>query len=519
MQKTDRLIQILPQQRMIRADSGQRLLEVLIRNGIFLRSDCGGKGKCGKCKFHKISDGGHFEEVESCQYGVEEDIIIKIPESSIASSFILDKAPLTFPDSFKKQFDNNVSIKSYGIAVDLGTTTIAVYLCNIVRGEVISSIAVKNPQALHGDDVISRIGLIGQGLENLVRLQELVVKGIEWGVKKLLSSLSDKGISISGMVVVGNPAMIHILAGVNPKSIGMAPYEPVFYDAKSFQSDNLGFNLKMSPVKTLPNVSGFIGGDILAAALAVELDTQPAGTLLVDLGTNGELLLKSHERLYATSCATGPAFEGATLSCGMQATPGAINSITIDNCQKLSEFTMIDPSGKPQLKPSGICGAGVINAVAQFCKKQIITPGGALNSGEKLFTIIPANSKTGQSSIYISQKDVRSVQLGKSALITGIEFLLKNAGLGKPEKIIIAGALGSYLNKSDLIQLGMIPKIHPDKIEAVGNAAGSGAVIALCDKTYIQKAMQMAAKIKIIDLACDIEFQNAFIKNLNFLDN
>jgi uncharacterized 2Fe-2S/4Fe-4S cluster protein (DUF4445 family) len=516
MQDREPLIRILPHGRQIKAGSGQNLLEALIHQSIFLRSDCGGRGTCGKCLVERRRDDGSYETINSCGHAVSEGISIKIPESSMLSSYIMSKAPVVFPPSFQDRFRPGVEEDARGMAVDLGTTTIAVYLCNPARGEIISSLAVKNPQAIYGDDVMSRIGVIGQNSENLGRLQKLVVKSIEWGMKELLRACGNEGIAIARMVVVGNPTMVHILAGVDPQPIGVSPYQPAFYDAATFSSLHLGFEGADFPVRTLPQVSGFIGGDLLAAALAVDLERQPEGTLLVDLGTNGELILKGKDRFYATSCATGPAFEGASLSCGMQALPGAINSVTINNDRTICGFSMIQPSGSTEKKPNGICGAGVINAVAQFCEKQIISPSGVFTKGRKSYVIVPEDSALGQSSISISQKDIRSVQLGKSALITGIEFLLKKAECNRPRKIIIAGAFGSHLQTVDLIGLGIIPKIDPEQIEMAGNAAGSGAVMALCDEEYIHQATRMAAQIEIVDLACNVDFQNIFIHNLNF---
>ncbi|MCK5097190.1 MAG: DUF4445 domain-containing protein, partial [Desulfobacteraceae bacterium] len=339
-------------------------------------------------------------------------------------------------------------------------------------------------QALYGDDVMSRIGAIGQDEKNLEYLQKLVVKAIEWGIKELLVSLDFKEEMVSQMVTVGNPTMIHIFAGVDPKTIGGSPYKPAFYKARNIQSNDLGFKIKDFSIQILPQVSGFIGGDILGAALAVDLENQPEGTLLVDLGTNGELMLKGKDRFFATSCATGPAFEGASLSCGMQAIPGAINKVEIKSQKDLSEYTIINPSNSSSVKPSGICGTGVISAVTQLCQKKIIEPGGAFkkdinllalnkdDSGKIKYDIVPENASQDGSAIFISQKDIRSVQLGKGALITGIEFLLKEAGLEKAEKIIIAGAFGSFLDKEDMMALGMIPTMDLSQIEVAGNSAG-----------------------------------------------
>ena len=521
-------ISILPHGKRIETKPGRNLMEVLMHESIFLRSDCGGKGICGKCRVEMILNNEDHEQINACTYKVSEDIKIEIPESSMLSSHIISKAPVSLPQKFTRRFENVNEKECYGIAVDLGTTTIAIYLCNTARGKILSSLAVKNPQVLYGDDVMSRISAIGKEKKNLGRLQKLVVRAIEWGIKELLISLDFEENIVSKMVVVGNPTIIHILAGVDPKSIGVSPYLPAFYKAKSIQSNNLSFQLEDFPIQLLPQVSGFIGGDILSAAIAVDLDNQPEGTLLIDLGTNGELLLKGEDRLFATSCATGPAFEGASLSCGMQAIPGAINKVQIKNQKSLPEYTFINPLKSSKLRPSWICGTGVISAVAQLCENNILETSGAFKkeinltalkkdtSGKMQYTIVPKKFSQDGSDVFISQKDIRSVQLGKAALIAGIEFLLKKAGLYMPEKIIIAGAFGAFVDKADMMTIGMIPVMDLSRIEVSGNSAGAGAIMVLCDHTFLEKSIQMAEMITAVDLACNQNFQEAFIKNLSF---
>ena len=522
------LIDLLSHGKKIHAKPGKSLMESLIDQNIFLRSDCGGKGTCGKCRVKRELENGGHEIINACTYTISEDIKIEIPETSMLSSHIISKARVSLPKVFTDRFENINDKKCYGIAVDLGTTTIAVYLCNTARGRIISSLSVKNPQVLYGDDVMSRIGAIGLDEKNLGHLQDLAVRPIEWGVKDLLSSLDLDENIISQMVIVGNPTMIHILAGIDPKSIGVSPYQPAFYKAKCIQSMDLGFKLESFPIQTLPQISGFIGGDILSAAIAVDLENKPDGTLLVDLGTNGELMLKANGKFLATSCATGPAFEGASLSCGMQAIPGAINKIQIKAEKDLPEYTFINPLMSSKLKPSGVCGTGVISAVAQLSQKNIIEHGGAfkkdaIHSGLKKdalgkiqFTIVPENLSQDGSEVFISQKDIRSVQLGKAALIAGIEFLLKEAGIDMPVNIIVAGAFGSFLDKKDMMTLGMIPVMNVAKVETAGNLAGVGAVMILCDDIYLQKSIAVAKQIKVIDLACNQDFQETFIKRLSF---
>jgi len=522
-------IQLLPHGRQITARSGRSLMEALVDHSIFLRSDCGGRGNCGKCRVNIVAPDGSRESVTSCTLEITEDLKIEIPESSMLSSHIITKAPLTFPESFNNRKIAPGLDDRYGIAADLGTTTIAIYLCNITSGKILSSLAVKNPQALYGDDVMSRIGAIGQEEGNLQHLQKLVVRAMEWGIKELLGSQDLNREEITQIVTVGNPTMIHILAGVDPQSIGTFPYQPAFNEARSVLATDIGFNLGNISLQFLPQVSGFIGGDILSAALAVDLENQAEGTLLIDLGTNGELMLKGKDKLFATSCATGPAFEGASLSCGMQAIPGAINRVTINNLGDFPDYTIINPKKSAKLKPFGICGTGVISGVAEFCRKQIVDPSGAFTKEDRIiapltkdvkgkphYILAPKESTQDGCPVYISQKDIRSVQLGKGALIAGIEFLLKAAGYEKPAKIIIAGAFGTFIEKEDMITLDMIPDISLDKIEVAGNSAGAGAVMVLCEDIFLKNAIEMASNITTVDLACDQEFQEVFIQKLSF---
>ncbi len=521
-------INILPHDKQIEAKPGKTLMEVLMEKNIFLRADCGGKGRCKKCLVKVFTDKEIFKFKKACSLTITDHITIRIPEKSMLSSHIITKAPVSLPEKFTHRFNNIQNKDRYGIAVDLGTTTIAVYLCNTAKGKILSSLSVKNPQVLYGDDVMSRISAVNQNEKNLEHLQNLVVKAIEWGVKDLCKSLKITKELIEQMVVVGNPAMIHIFAGADPKSIGISPYQPLFYEAKNILSRQLGFKSEDITVQMLPHVSGFIGGDILSAAIAADLESKADGTLLIDLGTNGELLLKANGAFYATSCATGPAFEGASLSCGMQAIPGAVNKIHIKAQTEVPEYTVISSSETSDIKPSGICGTGIISAIAQFCANNIIEPGGAFkkevsipslqkdDSGKIQYNIISWDSSQSGSNIFISQKDIRSVQLGKAALVTGIEFLLREAGIDKPVEIIVAGAFGSYLDKKEMITIGMIPHMNTARIKTAGNLAGVGAVMTLCDTVYLEKAKYLAKQIKVVELACNHDFQAAFVQRLSF---
>ncbi len=517
---SQKTVRLFPHGREITSAPGRRLMESLVDNNIFLRSDCGGKGICGKCLVNVISPEQEAGLKPACTLKVHQEMEIEIPETSMLSSHIISKAPVVLPDFFLASDPEPADPEALGIAVDLGTTTIAVYLLNLGERKILSSLSVKNPQALYGDDVMTRIGGVGNAPENLSRLQGASVRAIEWGVTSLVDSLGLDLDNLLRMAVVGNPTMIHILCGVDPAPIGVSPYQPAFYEARQNSSRALGFDFKAIPVHTLPQVSGFLGGDILAATLACDMENQPVGTLLVDMGTNGELMLRGKDGLFGTSCATGPAFEGASLSSGMQAIPGAIDRVQIDPETGVSTLSVLKKSNGKEVAATGICGSGVISGVAELLRAALMAPNGRLkqvsDSPDRTYVLSQGDPSSGRGHVTITQKDIRAVQLGKAALITGIEFLCQAAGINGPTRILIAGAFGSHLGKADMLTLGMLPPLDPDRVEMVGNAAGTGAIMALCDEKSRQKARELAAQVSVVDLAANMAFQEQFVKSLSF---
>lgn len=503
----------------------------LVDNSIFLRSDCGGKGICGKCTVDILREQHENDRLNSCTFKIDEDISIEIPESSLLSTHIIQKAPATLPASFVNLYKDVSADKpgKFGVAVDLGTTTIALYLCNMTHGEVAGSLSLKNPQALYGDDIMSRIAAVAEKKNNLAYLQKLVVSTIEWGCGKLAAANELSVKQLVKMQVVGNPAMIHFFLGVDPAPIGVAPYASAFTEARCTFCGELGFEHLSLQVNTLPQVSGFIGGDILAAALAADIASLPEGTLIADIGTNGEIVYKSGNGLYATSCATGPAFEGASITCGMQAIPGAIDKVIIGNRYSLPEISVIQRSvGDKSPLPAGLCGSGAVSGVVELYRTGIVEASGAFVKDTGITPLVDrdgigrsyclshSSKEKRRREIGISQTDIRSIQLGKAALITGIESLLKEDGMTLPTRIIVAGAFGSYLDTNDMITLGMLPKVESKIIINGGNLAGAGAVMALCNDLFLQRIEEIASKIKVVDLALNPEFQKIFVKNLSF---
>jgi uncharacterized 2Fe-2S/4Fe-4S cluster protein (DUF4445 family) len=535
----------------IRADAGQTVLEALIGAGIFLRTDCGGKGGCGKCRV-KMAAGategvGPPDESEikilgqsdlsaglrlACRLTISGDITLDIPETSRLSAEVAQKGlPMLFDKLADLKPPHTGLPDSYGLAVDLGTTTVAVYLCNLSTGTVTASTSARNPQTLFGDDVMSRISAIRLDPALLARQQKMAVKAIEWGITSLCRTTRIDPAKIDTMVVVGNSTMIHIFAGQDPSSIGVFPYTPQFVDEKTLRAGTIGFRFNPdSQIRTLPLITGFIGADIVSAALASELAHTEPGTMLVDVGTNGEIMYMGNDGLSATSCATGPAFEGAAISHGMHAVSGAIDAVKIATNSDPAVCSIIQQNPAKPKKPAGLCGTGVISTVAELYQVGLILKDGAFDRGTdspylrmdedqiwEYLVVPPENTQDGRP-VTFTQNDVRAIQLAKGALRTGIDLLCQEAGKEFPAKLLVAGAFGSFINKKDALKIGMFPQIPEEDIVVVGNAAGAGAILALFDENIMARANELTQATRVLDLSTHPDFQETFINSLAFPD-
>jgi len=525
-------------------------MEALVSAGLLLRSDCGGRGRCGKCTVRAtaltpeaLSAPGEAElkalDEErigrgyrlACCACVTGDAAVEVPEESLLAPEVVQKGPPmrlskleSPPPSFSRQ-----RAPRCGIAVDLGTTTVAVYLCDLHDRAVLGSTSARNPQALFGDDVVSRISAVRTDPETLPRLQAMGVSAIDWAAAALCRRAGIDPAAVGEMVAVGNSTMVHLLLGEDPSSIGVFPYAPKFSEARTVTAGSAGLRFNPSArLRTLPLISGYLGADIIGAAIAAGLDETPPGTLLVDVGTNGEIIFQSKQGPAAASCATGPAFEGAAIRHGMQATSGAVDSVRFNRDTGCFDHTVIQRGpGRPK-PPAGICGSGVITAVAELLRAGILSKSGSFNAGcgspclrpgengVLEFVIVPAEPRRNRRAITLTQADVRAVQLAKGALRTGIDLLCRENGMPRPNRILLAGAFGSLINRLDALTLGMFPEMEPDAIEVVGNAAGAGAVLALLQEECFTQAREMARATRVLDLAAHPDFQNTFINALSF---
>ena len=411
--------------------------------------------------------------------------------------------------------------RSLGVAFDIGTTTLAAYLCDLRTGEQLASIASLNPQRRYGEDVISRITRIDDDPENLKTQQRLVVGALNYLIEKCLKRIDGHINEIDEIVAGGNPTMTHLLLGLHPHSIGTAPYLPAMQNIPPLKASELGLRVNPAvPVFVFPMVSGFIGGDTIAVIVADRPHLRDEMTLVVDIGTNGEVVLGSREGLLSTSCATGPALEGAQISCGMRAISGAIDKFSISERDDAQiEYHVIGQ--ERSVSPVGICGSGIIDAAAAMRRLGITQPNGLFDpraegvlTNESGFGMEFAIPKT---EIAITLRDVRQIQLAKSALATGIELLMRKAGVSKVRKTVLTGAFGARFNWKNALAIGLLPQnVTYGEIVGMENLAGVGVIKALLDKSCRTEAEEIAQKVQFLDLSKEPDFAKKFAEGTKF---
>jgi uncharacterized 2Fe-2S/4Fe-4S cluster protein (DUF4445 family) len=419
----------------------------------------------------------------------------------------------------------------YGIAIDVGTTTVAGYLCNLSTGELIATQSLMNPQVVYGEDVMSRIAYLVTHQDGLEKAHQSIIDALNQliGVAAKRSGLSSE--DILELTIVGNTAMHHLFLKIDPQYLAVSPFTPVVHRSMDIKARELGLKVHPSAnVHILPVEAGFVGADNVGVLIAEEPYRQDAMVLIIDIGTNGELVMGNRKRLLSSSCATGPAFEGAHIKFGMRAAPGAIERVRIDpdtldvNFKTIGENTWQLES--KSASAIGICGSGIIDVVAELFRNKIILQGGRFSGGipsPRLrisdqgpeFVIAWRDETSIGKDITITQQDIRNVQLGKAALYTGAKLLMKKLGTEKLNKVILAGAFGTYINKEAAMMLGMFPDCDLRNVNAVGNAAGDGARIALLNRDKRAEAEEIARKVEYVELTIEEDFQKEFIDALS----
>ena len=424
--------------------------------------------------------------------------------------------------------------ESYGAAVDIGSTTVALYLCNLRTGEILAAESEMNPQIVYGEDVMSRIQYAIENKDGLEKLHKAIIATLNKLLKQAAGTAQIKTEEILEMVLVGNSTMHHFLLNLHPKDLGLAPFVPAIHKSVDVKARELGLQINSSGnIHVLPTIASFVGADTSAMILAEEPHKQDENWLLIDVGTNAELVLGNRKRLVCTSTPTGPALEGAHVEYGMRAAPGAMERVHIDEATLEPKYKVIGVEGwntdhaefKGQVK--GICGSAIIDSVAELFRAGIVDSRGkfkkGLNSdrireGESGWEYVIAWSEETSigRDIPITQQDVRQIQLAKAALFTAARTLLKRSGLQSPDKIILAGGFGSYIDKEKAMLIGLIPDCALENVYAVGNAAGDGARIALLNVEKRHEIESVTRRVERFELPTDPEFQNQFMLATSF---
>lgn len=553
-------VNFITNNKSIEVEKGTTILEAARKIGVIIESPCNAVGVCGKCKVKVVSgnlgdiiqDGQHHLSEEekaqgfvlSCEAKVMAEVDIEVASKNSNKTLKI----LNHGHSFDIELDKYINKKyradnktyiyageeligeeegdttalGFGVVVDIGTTTLVASLVNINTGEELYSVSALNPQSIHAQDVLSRIKFASdeEGLE-------VMYGGIIKELNSMLETITkETGIDkkyIYEVIFSGNTCMIHLASNTNPYSLGKYPYTPQIEGGSYLEAK--AYNLKISEIGLIylpPIISAYVGPDITSGVLATRLQDKKGTTLFVDIGTNGEMVIGKDGNLSATSTAAGPAFEGMNITYGMRAQRGAVEYFNIEEDGSIEIKTIENE------KAVGICGSGLIDIVGELVAKKVIGKNGKFVSKEdsdlpeelkkRLVKLEGKNAFEISEGVFLTQKDVRQVQLAKGAVRSGIEFLIrdKEVKADKVDKIQIAGSFGYHLRAKSLINIGLLPKEFEGKIEFVGNTSKSGGHAFLVNKNYRAEMENLVKEIEVVELSKGEDFDKIFIKCLSF---
>lgn len=496
--------------------SGETILQGARRAGIVLQAPCSGRGRCGKCRLDivdspKLSLPTH-DEAEilqttgssarsrlACQTRCDQAglVSVSLPDTEVHWS---KDAYVPAPESTTEFLGN--------FAVDLGTTTIVAAAITAKLDTPLAWNSQINRQVTWGSDVISRIDQVQAHSDNLLRLCDLVVHQIEELILELLSRTGRKTTDPVQIAIAGNTVMLHLLLGEDPTGMAALPFRPRFLEARTMSGRELGFGtLAHASVEILPGISAFVGADIAAGILATGIDHAEHPELLIDLGTNGEMVLGNHSGLLATATAAGPAWEGAAIRCGSGAIPGAIDHVGISD-----QGLWVSTIGEQE--PTGLCGSGLLDAVAALLEKGVVDETGRL--------VAPTEGQlyrlTDKANVFLTQEDLRQVQLAKGAIAAGIRILCEERGISIDEiaRVHLAGGFGTFLNPVSAGRIGLIPPALVEKTERVGNTALMGAGQYLLSTERRTSLRALTPTVQSLDLARHPAFFEVFAEEMFF---
>jgi len=429
-----------------------------------------------------------------------------------------------------------------GLAVDIGTTTIAGYLCDLATGDLIATASIMNPQVKYGEDVISRISYHMSRDDGLAHLAATLAEGLNQLIDMALEiarETRDRNMErtdIVDMTVCGNTAIQHFLLRLDPRPLGVVPFAPANHHSQCVKVRDLGLRIHPGAyVYVFPNQAGFVGGDNVGVILALAPHTDAELQLIIDIGTNGELVFGNRDGLMSTSCATGPALEGAQIKYGMRAAAGAIERVAIRPQSLDVDYKVVgrDPwlsRSRPQdMQVRGICGSGILDAVAEMFRVGIVLKSGAFakealsprlrkdaQSGLPEFVLAWADETAIERDVVVTQKDIRQIQLAKAALYAGCKLMMRRRGVSRPDRVKIAGAFGSHVDRTLALVLGMFPDCPVDTVSSVGNAAGDGCRMALLNAGMREEADWIARNVTYMELSSEPDFQRHLVEATQF---
>lgn len=423
---------------------------------------------------------------------------------------------------------------SFGLAVDVGTTTVAGFLCDLDNGAVLATHSMMNPQTPYGDDVMARITYTMTHQDGLEKLHNAIVEGLNTIVQNCCEGAGYDPQNVVDVVLVGNTCMDHIFLNIYPKWVGVSPFIPAIHHSVDVKARDFGLNvLPGAYVHVLPNEAGFVGSDNMACIIAEEPYKQDEMMLIIDIGTNGEIVLGNREKLISSSVPTGPAFEGAQIRYGMRAAAGAMERVDIDPVTWHVRYKVIgqdnwsDEMAPEEIKARGICGsaivelgwelfkAGVVDESGRF-SKEVFSPRLRDNNGKQEFVLAWANETSIGRDITFNVDDVRALQLAKSAMYCAAKIMMRRLGVTKVDKIVLAGAFGSFIDKVKAMGMGLFPDCELKNVYAVGNAAGDGARIALLNTDKREEANGIARTVEYIELTVEKDFEKQFMWAMHF---
>ena len=479
-------------------EKGTTLLRALQLHGFEIYSPCGGNGTCGKCKVYVKEEGS----VSSCLFVIDRNLEVVLPdpvESTILTSQYKNTIVLPFDPG------TSVSLSAYpmGVAIDIGTTTLVLYLVNLMTGSLIETRSTTNPQSKYGADVISRINYCIKNKDGQHRMQSEIIQIMNVQFEHFARALGIDTTDIVKVSITGNTTMLHLFWGENPASLAFVPFRPVFTEEKTAAGRELRLNCNPeAEIKSLPSVAAYIGADLVAGIASLAPDDNIKNFLFVDVGTNGEMALVTEEGVYCCATAAGPAFEGANISHGMPAVEGAISAFGIEGIKTIANA-----------QPTGICGSGLIDVAAYLINSRRIEKNGSM---EKDFRI--AENISCDKPIVFTQQDVRELQLAKSAIASGLKIMLKHSGKtwNDIDALYLAGGFGNYIRIESAIAIGLLPIELSGKIIPVGNASGTGAMLDLKTTGFGERTRHFIQKTKYIELSEDEDFVMEFAMNMEF---